>query len=104
MFSILGKNCSKHHICHDFMLLTTALKQAGGHFKGSLSVACGDSVINVKSMHLALLSNSKASRLMKLHTHFHHDAQCPLLSTITGLTYFSCLTEQCLVSAFSWVS
>ena len=33
---------------------------------------------------------------MKLHTHIHHDAPCPLPSIITDLDLFSCLAEQCL--------
>ena len=37
--------------------------------------------------------NTKASRLMELHTHTHHDAPCPLLLAVTNLTYFSFLAE-----------
>ena len=41
--------------------------------------------LRVKSVHLLLFSNTKASRLMKLHTHICHDAPYPLPSTVTDL-------------------
>ena len=37
---------------------------------------------NVKSVHLALFLNTKASWLMKLHTHIRHDAPCLLPWTV----------------------
>ena len=42
-------------------------------------------VNSVKSARLALLLNIKTSRLMKLHSHIHHNAPSPLPSTVTDL-------------------
>ena len=54
-------------------------------------------------------SNTKTSRLMKLHTYIHHDAPCPLPSTITGgwsgVAKVSCILRHRgiqLILAYSW--
>ena len=78
--------------------------------------------MQVKSVHLAPFSNTKASRLMKLHTHTrahtsshtHMRTHFPLPSTVTDsshchlqlltLTCYLGLAEHCLVCAFNSVS
>ena len=56
----------------------------GSLFGGGVVVGVVD-VNNVKSMFSSISQKNKASRQMKLHTHIHYYAPCPLLSAITDL-------------------
>ena len=48
--------------------------------------------MNSVAVHLTCFSNSNASRLKKLHTHFCHDVPCPLPSTVADLDYLFMLS------------
>ena len=54
-------------------------------------------VSNIKSVLKFRLSNTKAFRLMKLHTHILHDRPANFHQPLLTLTNFSCVAEQCLV-------